>query len=57
LGNVVHRLLVGLIPGILLGTFLGGSFAYLLPDNILRTIFAIVIIWIGLRYVQTRTTE
>jgi hypothetical protein len=57
LGNVVHRLLVGLIPGILLGTYLGGSFAYLLPDNILRIIFAVVIIWMGLRYARTRASE
>ena len=57
LGNVVHRLLVGLIPGVLLGTYFGGSFAYLLPDNILRTIFAVVIIWMGLRYAKTKTPE
>jgi uncharacterized protein len=57
LGNVVHRLLVGLIPGILLGTYLGGSFAYLLPDNVLRTIFAVVIIWMGVRYARTRPPE
>lgn len=57
LGNVVHKLLVGLIPGILLGTYLGGSFAYLLPDNVLRTIFAIVIVWMGGRYAQTQAIE
>lgn len=57
LGNVVHRLLVGLIPGILLGTYLGGSLANLLPDNILRIIFAVVIMVTGLRYAKTRTPE
>jgi uncharacterized protein len=57
LGNVVHRLLIGLIPGVILGTYLGGSLAYLLPDNVLRTIFAVVIIWMGVSYAQTRTPE
>ena len=53
LGNVVPELLWGLIPGLLLGAYLGGSFAYLLPENMLRIIFAAVIIWIGLRYART----
>ncbi len=57
LGNVVHELLWGLIPGLLLGAYLGGSFAYLLPENILRNIFAAVIIWMGLRYARTRIIE
>ena len=57
LGNVTRKILIGLIPGILLGTFLGGSFAHLLPDNILRTIFAAVTIWLGWRYVRTKDPE
>ena len=57
LGNVVHELLWGLIPGLLLGAYLGGSFAYLLPENMLRNIFAAVIIWIGLRYARTQTIK
>jgi len=57
LGNVVHELLWGLIPGLLLGTSLGGNFAYLMPENALRNIFAAIIIWIGLRYTRIRTTE
>ncbi|MEQ8215267.1 MAG: sulfite exporter TauE/SafE family protein [Smithellaceae bacterium] len=57
LGNVVPELLWGLIPGLLLGTYLGGNFAYLLPENALRNIFAVIIIWIGLRYTRIRTTE
>ncbi|HNS56405.1 MAG TPA: sulfite exporter TauE/SafE family protein, partial [Smithellaceae bacterium] len=57
LGNVVPELLWGLIPGLLLGTYLGGNFAYLLPENALRNIFAVIIIWIGLRYTRIRSTE
>jgi uncharacterized membrane protein YfcA len=53
LGNVTTNLLIGLIPGIFLGTYVGGTLAHLLPDNILRVIFAIVLIWTGFRYVKT----
>ena len=57
LGNVVHELLWGLIPGLLLGAYLGGNFADLLPENVLRNMFSVVILWIGLRYARTRTNE
>jgi uncharacterized protein len=53
LGNVMSNLLIGLIPGIFFGTYAGGTLAHLLPDNILRVIFAIVLIWTGIRYVKT----
>jgi len=53
LGNVTTNLLRGLIPGIFLGTYVGGTLAHLLPDNILRVIFALVLIWTGFRYVRT----
>jgi hypothetical protein len=52
LGNVVTRVLPGLIPGILLGTFLGGSLAHLLTEANLRLVFAVVIIWLGLRDIR-----
>lgn len=57
LGNVVHRILFGLIPGVLLGTYLGSSFAYLLPDDVLRTIFAAVIIGMGVSYARACAPE
>jgi len=53
LGNIRTKLLVGLIPGILIGTYLGSSLAHVLADNILRFIFASMLIWIGLRYLMT----
>jgi len=53
LGNVAGNLIIGLIPGILLGTYLGGTLALLLPDATLRVIFAIVLIWTGARYIKT----
>jgi uncharacterized protein len=53
LGNVVTAVLVGLIPGILLGTYLGGSLAHLLSEASLRLIFAAVLIWLGLRDIRS----
>jgi uncharacterized membrane protein YfcA len=49
LGNVVGKILPGLILGILIGTFLGGTLAHQLNDASLRTIFAIILIWQGMR--------
>ena len=54
LGNVEGHLLPGLIPGILIGTYLGGSLALLLPEEVLRMIFAVVLIWTGIRYLKTK---
>jgi hypothetical protein len=48
LGNVVTRVLPGLIPGIFIGTYFGGSLAHLLTEANLRLVFAAVIIWLGL---------
>jgi uncharacterized protein len=57
LGNVESSLLAGLIPGILLGTYLGGTLAHILPEAALRMIFAAVLIWTGARYLKTRPPE
>ncbi|HVO67849.1 MAG TPA: sulfite exporter TauE/SafE family protein [Syntrophales bacterium] len=53
LGNVEENLLKGIIPGIILGRYAGGSCAHFLPENILRFIFAAVLIWTGSRYVKS----
>ncbi|MCL2337520.1 MAG: sulfite exporter TauE/SafE family protein [Firmicutes bacterium] len=53
LGNVKADILPGLIPGILVGTFLGGSFAHILPEVALRLVFAAVLIWTGIGYLRT----
>ncbi|WP_041448575.1 sulfite exporter TauE/SafE family protein [Anaeromyxobacter sp. Fw109-5] len=52
LGNVVRRLLVGLVPGILLGTWLGSSLALQLTDVTLRFAFAGVVTYTGVRYLR-----
>jgi len=54
LGNVVTRLLAGLVPGILIGTFLGGTMAHHLPEGTLRLVFSAVLIWTGVRYLRTK---
>jgi uncharacterized membrane protein YfcA len=54
LGNVKTDLLLGLIPGILIGTYLGGTLAHLLSDTALRMVFAAVLIWTGVRYLRTK---
>jgi uncharacterized membrane protein YfcA len=52
LGNVETDLLAGLIPGILLGTIIGGSLAQVLDENTLRIFFAVVLIWTGVRHLK-----
>jgi len=52
LGNVGTNLLLGLIPGILIGTYLGGTLAHVLSEGTLRIVFAAVLIWTGVRYLR-----
>jgi hypothetical protein len=54
LGNVRKDLLLGLVPGILTGTYLGGTLAHLLSEGFLRVVFAVVLIWTGVRYLRTK---
>jgi hypothetical protein len=52
LGNVETGFLKGLIPGIIIGTYAGGACAHLLPEFMLRMIFAAVLIWTGILYMK-----
>jgi len=54
LGNVRTTLLWGLVPGVLIGSFLGGTMASFLSDSALRAIFAIMLIWTGVKYLRTK---
>ena len=54
LGNVETRLIAGLIPGIIAGTYMGGSLAHVLPEGTLRLIFAAALIWTGTKYLRAK---
>jgi uncharacterized membrane protein YfcA len=54
LGNVRTTILAGLIPGIFIGTYLGGTAAQYLSEGILRAVFAAVLIWTGARYIRAK---
>ncbi len=53
LGNVIKELLLGLILGIIVGTYIGSNIAYALADAYLRIIFALIMIWTGIRFLKT----
>lgn len=53
LGNVSKDLLFGIVPGILLGAFLGGNIAQVIPDDPLRWLFVLMAVYMGWRYVRT----
>ena len=57
LGNVNTATLKWLVPGILIGTFAGGSLAQLITENILRVIFAAVLVWTGARYLRAEAPK
>jgi hypothetical protein len=50
LGNVARRLLPGLVPGVLVGAWLGSSLALQLTDGTLRLAFAAVVVYTAVRY-------
>jgi uncharacterized protein len=50
MGNVEAGILWGLIPGIILGTYIGGNIANTIPNDTLRLIFASILIIVGIRY-------
>jgi uncharacterized protein len=53
LGIVRTNILPGIIAGVLAGTWLGGTFAHVLSDTVLRAIFAVLLTWTGIRYLRT----
>lgn len=53
LGNVIKNLLPGLILGIIAGTYVGSNIAHALSEANLRIIFALIIIWTGIRFLRT----
>ena len=56
-GNIAGELMIGMVPGILLGTFIGGNIAQIIPDDPLRWMFVLVAIYMGWRYVKAVNPE
>lgn len=54
LGNVVRRLLPGLVPGILVGTWVGASVAIRLPEVGLRLAFTAVAVYSASKFLRAR---
>jgi len=52
LGNIETRLLSGLIPGVVIGTYLGGNIAHFLADGILRSVFGLMLLWTAFRFLR-----
>jgi uncharacterized membrane protein YfcA len=53
LGNVQTNIALGLAAGGIVGGYLGGTTANLLPELLLKIIFAGVLIWMGIRYLRS----
>lgn len=57
LGNVDESLLLGLVPGLLVGAYTGGWLAHLLSGGTLRFIFTSLLVYTGLRYLMVKPKE
>ena len=53
LGNVAKHIALGLTLGAAIGGYIGASFAHLVPEFHLKIIFALVGLWMGIRYIKT----
>ncbi len=51
-GNIVTGVLPGLVAGIMVGAYLGGTFANLLPEFFLRAAFAVVLMFLGMDLIR-----
>lgn len=54
LGNVDTGIVTGLAVGSAVGGYFGATFAVYLPEIYLKLLFAVILIWTGMRYVRTR---
>jgi hypothetical protein len=50
--NIAARILPGLVGGIIVGAFVGGIFANILPENILRIFFATVLALLAIEMIR-----
>jgi uncharacterized membrane protein YfcA len=52
LGNIAKRLGLGLVLGGAIGGYIGASLAHFVPEFHLKVIFALVGLWMGIRYIK-----
>lgn len=57
LGSVETSFLPGIIVGMIMGTFLGGNLAFLLPSNFLTIVFALLLMLISVQYFRQKPTN
>jgi uncharacterized protein len=53
-GNTRKSLLPGLIAGVLIGVYAGGTFAHLIPDTGLRIVFTALLVYTASRYLRAK---
>ncbi len=53
LGNVHMRVAGGLVAGAIVGGYLGGTAANLLPETYLMALFLLMGVWMGIRYLRS----
>ncbi|MFA5595495.1 MAG: sulfite exporter TauE/SafE family protein [Trueperaceae bacterium] len=56
-GRLDFSLIWGLVAGVVIGAFMGGQFALVLPERPLQIIFGVILIWMGLRYLGVKFGE
>ncbi len=56
-GNTRKNILPGLIVGVLVGVFSGGSFAHLMPDMELRLVFTALLGYTAIRYLRAKPKQ
>ncbi len=57
-GNIVVSILPGLVGGIVIGAFSGGMFANYLPEDTLRSLFVVILVWLGIDMIRrSRQTD
>lgn len=54
MGNTRTEIIPGLVVGVLIGSYGGGTFAHTIPDYALRVIFALLLIYTALRYLRAK---
>jgi uncharacterized membrane protein YfcA len=57
MGNTRTEMIPGLIAGVLIGAYGGGSFAHRLPEEALRVIFSLLLVYTAFRYLRAKPAQ